>query len=182
MTADYGEISRKQITEICKDVLGAKPPRRHGSSRALIFDPKKIKQQENFYNLSLTVKVEEKENENGTDGTDGTLSEGVGLDKHLTKSSGAERESDTKDTHVDSQDPSQASQASQTTNKPKTKAETNRSTKGGSANKIDKGHEIQGYCQGIVRRPRNSNKRYSIFAETIRRLCKSNGVYNALSI
>ena len=118
----------------------------------------------------------------GRMGRMGRLSEGVGLDKHLTKSSGAERESDTKDTHVDSQDSSQASQASQTTNKPKTKAETNRSTKGGSANKIDKGHEIQGYCQGIVRRPRNSNKRYSIFAETIRRLCKSNGVYNALSI
>ena len=36
-SADYGEISRKQITEICKDVLGAKPPRHHGSSREINF-------------------------------------------------------------------------------------------------------------------------------------------------
>ena len=112
LSVDYGEISRKQITEICKDVLGAKSPRRHGSSRGLIFDPKKSKQLENFYNLSLRVKVKEKEN--GTDGMDGTLSEGVGLDKHLTKTNRAKTKSSTKDDHVNPQDPSQASQASQT--------------------------------------------------------------------
>ena len=106
-------------------MLGAKPPRRHGSSRGLIFDPKKLKQLENFYNLSLAVKVKEKEN--GTDGMDGTDVEGVGLDKHLTKSNGAETELSTKDGQVYSQDPSQASQASQITNKPKTKTERKQS-------------------------------------------------------
>ena len=126
MSADYGEISRKQITEICKDVLGAKPPRRHGSSRGLIFDPKNLKQLENFYNLSLTVKVKEKENEKGRMGRMGVYG-GVGLDKHLTKSNGAERVFRPKDNQVDSQDPSQASQASQTTNKPKTNTKTKQS-------------------------------------------------------
>jgi len=55
-----------------------------------------------------------KEKGNGTDGMDGTLSEGVGLDKHLTNSNKRKRKSSTKGNHVDSQDPSQASQASQT--------------------------------------------------------------------
>ena len=71
LSVDYAEISRKQITEICKDVLGAKPPRRHGSSRGLIFDPKKLKQLENFYNLSLTVKVRGKGKWDGWEGWDG---------------------------------------------------------------------------------------------------------------
>ena len=127
MSVDYGEISRKQITEICKDVLGAKPPRRHGSSRGLIFNPKKLEQLDNFYNLSLTVKVKEKED--GTDGTDGTLSEGVGLDIHLTKSDGTKTESSTKDKPVHSHNPSQASQASQITNKPKTESAPQRQMK-----------------------------------------------------
>jgi len=94
LSVDHGEISRKQITEICKDVLGAKSPRRHGSSRGLMFDPKKLKQLENFYNLSLQVKVKE----NGTDGMDGTLSGSVGLDKHFTKPKRSKRKSSTKDT------------------------------------------------------------------------------------
>ena len=82
LSADYGEISRKQITEICKDVFSAVPPRRHGSSSRLIFDPEKLKQLENFYNLSLSVEVKE----NGEDGEDGEDIRSVGLDKHLSES------------------------------------------------------------------------------------------------
>jgi hypothetical protein len=93
LSVDYAEISRKQITEICKDVLGAKSPRRHGSSSKLIFDKKKLKQLKNFYNLSLRVKVKE----NGEDGEDGEDVRSVGLDKLLTKPNRAKRKSSTKD-------------------------------------------------------------------------------------
>ncbi len=107
LSADYRELSRKQITEICKDVLGAKPPRHHGSSSKLIFDRKKLKQLKNFYNLSLQLKVKEK-------GEDGEDIGNVGLDEHLTKPNRAKRKSSTKDTPADSQDPTQPTQPTQT--------------------------------------------------------------------
>jgi len=47
-------------------------------NRGHIFDEKKLKQLESFYNLSLEVKVKDM-----TDMTGMTLSGDVGLDKHL---------------------------------------------------------------------------------------------------
>ncbi len=109
LSADYGEISRKQITEICKGVLGAKAPRHHGSSSELIFDKNKLGQLKNFYNLSLRIKVKEK----GEDGEDGEDIQKVGLDKLLTKSSKRKRKLSTKDTLGESQDPTQPTQPTQ---------------------------------------------------------------------
>jgi hypothetical protein len=110
LSADYGELSRKQVTEICNDVLGAKPPRHHGSSSKLIFDQKKLKKLKKFYNLSLRVRVKE----DGEDGEDGEDIRSVGLDKHLTNSNKRKRKSSTNDTPGDSQDPTQPTQPIQT--------------------------------------------------------------------
>ena len=85
-SVDHGEISRKQITEICKDVLGAKSPRHHGSSSRLIFDANKLRQLKNFYNLSLQLKLKEY----GEDGEYGEDIAGFGLDKHLNDSNNDE--------------------------------------------------------------------------------------------
>ncbi len=109
LSADYGELSRKRITEICKDVLGAKTPRHHGSSSRLIFDRKKLKPLKNFFTfVQLRIK------ENGEDGEDGEDIQNVGLDKHLTKPKRTKRKSSTKDTPVDAQDPTQPTQPTQT--------------------------------------------------------------------
>lgn len=112
-SAEYGEISRKQVTEICKDVLGAKPPRHHGSSSKLIFDRKKLNKLKKFYNLSLKVRVKE----NGEDGEDGEDVRNVGLDNLLTKANKRRRKLSTKGAVVDSEDPTQPTQPTQTEKK-----------------------------------------------------------------
>ena len=108
-SADYGEISRKGVTEICKDVFSAVPPRRHGSSSRLIFDQKKLEQLMHFYNSSLTVKVKE----NGEDGEDGEDNRNVGLDKHLTNSNITKGNLNMNDTSAHTQEPSQPTQPTQ---------------------------------------------------------------------
>ncbi len=37
-TPDFGPISQKEIIQILKDVFKAKPPKRHGNARSLVFD------------------------------------------------------------------------------------------------------------------------------------------------
>jgi hypothetical protein len=84
-SSEFGTISQKEITQILKEVFGAKPPKRHGNSNRLIFDIDKLKRLGKIYDLSVEVKVatsdtkieDEKFGEDGMDGTD------VGLDKHL---------------------------------------------------------------------------------------------------
>jgi hypothetical protein len=93
-TADFGPISQKQIIQILKDVFKAKPPKRHGNARSLVFDPIILDKLSRVYDLDVDVKVKRKEsslvetssnNENGTHGTYGTLSgDGIGLDKHIS--------------------------------------------------------------------------------------------------
>jgi hypothetical protein len=77
MSAEFGKLSQKQITSRCREIFGGKPSR-DMKNRGHIFDEKKLKQLESFYNLSLEVKVKDM-----TDMTDMTLSGDVGLDKHL---------------------------------------------------------------------------------------------------
>jgi hypothetical protein len=84
-TSDFGIISRKEITQILKDVFGAKPSKRHGESSRLIFDKAKLERIGKLYNLSIEVKVvaiDSRHCKNGEDGYDGV---DVGLDKHLIK-------------------------------------------------------------------------------------------------
>ena len=90
-TSDFGPISQKQIIQILKDVFKAKPPRRHGNVRSLVFDPIILDKLSRVYDLDVDVKVKRKtslensNNENGTHGTHGTLSgDGIGLDKHIS--------------------------------------------------------------------------------------------------
>jgi len=92
-TSDFGPISQKQIIQILKDVFKAKPPKRHGNARSLVFDPIILDKLSRVYDLDVDVKVKQKKslaatnNENGTHGTYGTLSvDGIGLDKHISDS------------------------------------------------------------------------------------------------
>jgi hypothetical protein len=80
-SSDFGIISRKEITQILKDVFGAKPSKRHGESSRLIFDKAKLERIGKLYNLSIEVKVVTTNN-NGEDGYDGV---DVGLDKHFVE-------------------------------------------------------------------------------------------------
>lgn len=80
-TEEFGVISQKQISEICKDVFGATKSKRHGTSNKLVFDPKKIERLGKVYDIDLEVKVKE----NGEDGDDGI---DVGLDRHLKAQTG----------------------------------------------------------------------------------------------
>ena len=92
-TSEFGPISQKQIIQILKDVFKAKPTRRHGNVRSLVFDPIILDKLSRVYDLDVDVKVKRKNsltaanNENGTHGTHGTLSgDGIGLDKHISDS------------------------------------------------------------------------------------------------
>jgi hypothetical protein len=80
-SSDFGIISRKEITQILKDVFGAKPSKRHGESSRLIFDKAKLERIGKLYDLSIEVKVVTTNN-NGEDGYDGV---DVGLDKHFVE-------------------------------------------------------------------------------------------------
>jgi hypothetical protein len=89
-TPEFGSISQKQIIQILKDVFKAKPPRRHGNVRSLVFDPIILDKLSRVYDLDVDVKVEIREkstyNENGTHRTHGTLpGNGIGLDKHISE-------------------------------------------------------------------------------------------------
>lgn len=75
-SVEFGPISQKAVSEMCKDVFGAIKSKHHGSSRKLLFDKRKLDRLANIYELDLEIKVKE----NGTDRTDGT---DVGLDRHL---------------------------------------------------------------------------------------------------
>lgn len=71
-SADYGPISRKQITQICKDVFSAKPPKHRSNKSELVFDKRKLKQVRSFYS-NIKVKVEEDEEDE----------EDVGIERYL---------------------------------------------------------------------------------------------------
>jgi hypothetical protein len=77
MSSEFGKLTQKQITSRCREVFGGKPSR-DMKNRGYVFDPKKLEQLKNLYNLSLNVKVKDM-----TDMTDMTHSGGVNLDKHL---------------------------------------------------------------------------------------------------
>jgi hypothetical protein len=88
-TADFGPISQKEIIQTLKDVFKAKPPKRHGNARSLVFDLTILDKLGKVYDLDVNVQVKRKigsnENENGTHGTHGTLyGDGIGLDKHIS--------------------------------------------------------------------------------------------------
>jgi len=55
-TVDYGLLTQKMTTKICKEVLGAKPSR-DKSNRKLVFDKKNLNRLHDLFNLSLEVKV-----------------------------------------------------------------------------------------------------------------------------
>jgi hypothetical protein len=87
-SSDFGTMSQKEITQTLKDVFGAKPSKRHGSNRSLIFDKSKLERIGKIYDLSIEVKVTDKielrEGKEGNIGTHGTLGTDVGLDKCLS--------------------------------------------------------------------------------------------------
>ena len=89
-TPEFGLILQKEIIQILKDVFKAKPPKRHGNVRSLVFDLTILDKLGKVYDLDVNVRVKRKgesssENEHGTHGTDGTLyGDGIGLDKHIS--------------------------------------------------------------------------------------------------
>lgn len=82
-SSDFGIISRKEITQILKDVFGAKPSKRHGESSRLIFDKAKLARIGKLYDLSIEVKVVAVDNSHSKSGEDGYDGVDVGLDKHI---------------------------------------------------------------------------------------------------
>jgi hypothetical protein len=84
-TSDFGIISRKEITQILKDVFGAKPSKRHGESSRLIFDKAKLERIGKLYDLSTEVKVVAIDNSHRKSGEDGYDGVDIGLDKHLIR-------------------------------------------------------------------------------------------------
>jgi hypothetical protein len=57
-TGSYGTISKKFTMKVLRDVFGAKPPRRHGSSRSLVFDKSKLEKLKNVYVIKdIEIKV-----------------------------------------------------------------------------------------------------------------------------
>lgn len=77
MSSDFGKLTQNKITATCREVFSAKPSR-DTNNRGHVFDKKKLKQLENLYNLSLKIEVKDM-----TEMTEMTLSDRVGLDKHL---------------------------------------------------------------------------------------------------
>ena len=55
-SVDYGLLTQKLVTKICKEVLGAKPSR-DNTKRKLVFNPKKLGRLNQLFNLSLVLKV-----------------------------------------------------------------------------------------------------------------------------
>lgn len=57
-TDSHGTISKKSTMKILRDVFGGKPPKRHGSSRMLIFDKSKLEKLKSAYIISdIEIKV-----------------------------------------------------------------------------------------------------------------------------
>jgi hypothetical protein len=81
-SAEFGTLSQKSVTQSLMDVLGARPPSRHGNTRVLLFDKSKFDRQRKLYHLD-DIRIEQEHDlsggqEDGTDGTDGTHSGGAG--------------------------------------------------------------------------------------------------------
>jgi hypothetical protein len=85
-TPEFGPISQKMIIKLLKDVFKAKPPKRHGNARSLVFDQKILDKLGQVYDLDINVKVKKKEeNTKGTHETHGALSGNrIGLYKHIS--------------------------------------------------------------------------------------------------
>jgi hypothetical protein len=83
-SVEFGQLSQKEITQILKDVFGATKSKRHGDTNKLVFDKGKLERLGKIYELSIEVKVTDKDNGNAIDGIDGIDGILVGLDKHLT--------------------------------------------------------------------------------------------------
>jgi len=111
-TESQGIISKRTTMKIVRDVFGGKPPKRHGSSRSLVFDKSKLEKLKNIYvvkDIEIKVRrakddakqiqlpkldthtstdIRSKDNESdapvhcGTDGTDGTHSPSVAIQLH----------------------------------------------------------------------------------------------------
>ena len=87
-TSEFGQISQKDIIHMLKDVFKAKPPKRHGNARSLIFDLKVVDKLGKIYDLDVNIKVERKpttiiDEANGTLGT--LYQNSIGLDKHFSE-------------------------------------------------------------------------------------------------
>lgn len=89
-TPEFGSISKKMIIQILKDIFKAKPPKRHGNARSLVFHLTILEKLGQIYNLDINVKVRRKitvadsDSENGTHGTHGTLfGNRTGLNSHI---------------------------------------------------------------------------------------------------
>ncbi|MFL6405046.1 MAG: hypothetical protein ACJ71M_16400 [Nitrososphaeraceae archaeon] len=69
---EYGEMSQKRLSELLRDQFKARPPKRHGDKRQLVFDKTVLDRMLEKYRINI------KDIDSGTDGTD------VGLDRHLS--------------------------------------------------------------------------------------------------
>jgi hypothetical protein len=88
-TVEFGVISQKQVGSILKNVFGGTPPKHTGSARRLIFPQHVLDRMKHIYEMNIEIKVDFETTETlddharfgfGTDGTDGTVSGGIGID------------------------------------------------------------------------------------------------------
>ncbi len=101
-TPEFGQISQKDIIHMLKDVFKAKPPKRHGNARSLIFDLKVVDKLGKIYDLDVNIKVESKpttiiDEANGRHGT--LYQNSIGLDQPFFEEKN--RENGTHGTHSD---------------------------------------------------------------------------------
>lgn len=91
-SVEFGRLTQKQISIICKEVLGAVPDR-NMKSRGFAFDPKKLEQLDKIFNIDLEIK----DMTDMMDMTDMTHYGSVGLDKHMPFEHEITRENEEKD-------------------------------------------------------------------------------------
>jgi hypothetical protein len=82
-STDFGVLSQKEIIQTLKEVFGANTPKkRHGNSRALVFDKSKLERLSKIYDLDIKVQVVA-----GSSSPHLPHSPHVGLDRHMQEQS-----------------------------------------------------------------------------------------------
>ena len=64
-SVEFGYLSQKDITQILKDIFGAKKSKRHGEGRKLEFDKVKLEKLGKIYDLDINVEVNKQEEVEG---------------------------------------------------------------------------------------------------------------------
>ena len=85
-SVEFGYLSQKDITQILKDIFGAKKSKRHGEGRKLEFDKVKLEKLGKIYDLDINVEVNKQEEVEGKKKEKEVVAAAVGGGTHGTHS------------------------------------------------------------------------------------------------